>query len=65
MINGMLNLSKKKTSSRRDFFKVASTFIFVASIPTLSQAKKTNMTKEKKFVIIDGWVLKEEDIYDL
>jgi len=66
MNNKILNLNKKNNKgSRRDFLKIASTFFCVVSIPMFTEAKKAYPIQEDEFVIIDGWVLKRKDIYDL
>ena len=66
MNNKILNLNKKNNKgSRRDFLKITSTFFCVLSIPMFTEAKKAYSIQEDEFVIIDGWVLKRKDIYDL
>jgi MFS-type transporter involved in bile tolerance (Atg22 family) len=66
MNNKILNLNKnRKKDSRRDFLKIASTFFCVVSIPMFTEAKKVYSIQEDEFVIVDGWVLKKEDLHDL
>lgn len=66
MMNEILNLNKKnQIKSRRDFFKSVGTFFCVISVPIVSNAKKMDKINESEFVMLDGWVLKKEDLHDI
>ncbi len=55
----------KKYKSRREFLSFVGRiiFIFVASTYSISRVEK--IQPEDEYIIINGWLLKKEDLHDI
>lgn len=63
VINGSEQILLK--SSRRYFFKFVGLFSYMVVMTTSLQSKEEESIDDHELFLVDGWVLKKDDIHDL